>query len=632
MWQRLFDGRPDVAGNVLWIENRPHTVVGVMPRRFWFSEMDAPIWTLLDIRTLAPDTSLEVVVRRPRGMTPETLDARLQSGLVEYASHRPNDRRQLRLKVSGLEGTPIGNQVALVLPYVLGASVLLTLLIACANVAILMIGQWTAREHELAIRSSIGASRGRIVQSLLTESVLLALCGGAFGICVTYVLRGIVVGSGGTASTFFDLSIDMGILAQSATIAFLTGIVAGIAPALYETRRLHINPMRMMTTSDRVRQRWRHALVVLEITVTVALLVEAGAMFDGYRRVRTAQMGFDTRPLLSARIENAGGLPTTRILETFSQLPGVVAAAASTSIPYTVSGPRERVALDGTGTNTVVAERGDITADFFRALGVPMRTGRSFTDHDTPAERRAIVNESLARRLFEGQNAVGNRLWIAQIPYDVIGVVADYSSNPLRQEGSEPRVFLPLPTETRDVTRSTFVVRAQRDPASLVAGIRTQARASASGTIVTSADTFDQITQIMGQEMILGTAPLVPLIAMGMLLTMAGIYGVLAFAIARRSRELAVRVAVGASHREVIRLVTAHTARLVGTGSALGIAATFALARLVRASGGAGSIFDPAIHVFLPPILVVIAIGALATWIPSRRALKINPAILLRSP
>ena len=172
VWQELFDQRTDAIGRVFWIDDEAHTVIGVMPERFWFSDMDSPIWTTLDPRTLAPDARLGVVVRRPAGASHAALEARLQNGLADYAQQMPAGQRQLALRASGLEGTPIGHQMSFVLPYVLGTAVLLTLLIACANVAILMIAQWTAREHEIAIRASIGATRGRIVRLLLTESVL----------------------------------------------------------------------------------------------------------------------------------------------------------------------------------------------------------------------------------------------------------------------------------------------------------------------------------------------------------------------------------------------------------------------------------------------------------------------------
>ncbi len=232
--------------------------------------------------------------------------------------------------------------MSFVLPYVLGTAVLLTLLIACANVAILMIAQWTAREHEIAIRASIGASRGRIVRSLLTESVLVSVCGGILGVCATFALRGWILRNSGNG-TFFDLSIDVRILVQTAVIALATGIAAGVAPALYETRRLHTNPLRTIATSDRIRQRWRHALVVFEIAVTIALLVVTTTMIDGYWRTSHAEVGFATGPLLTAQIENRNGVRSRQIVEALTGIPGVAAASASTLIPFAANGSRQPV-------------------------------------------------------------------------------------------------------------------------------------------------------------------------------------------------------------------------------------------------------------------------------------------------
>ena len=183
-------GAPTRSARPIWIDNQPYTIVGVLPRPFWFSDWGSPVWTLLDPRTLPPDEGLEMIVRRPAQLSPALLDARLQAGLAEYARAPAGGRSGIcGCRCSGIEGTPIARQVAPILPYILGASVLLTLLIACANVAILMIAQWTAREHEIAIRASIGASRGRIVRALLTESVLVASLGGVAGVGATLALR-----------------------------------------------------------------------------------------------------------------------------------------------------------------------------------------------------------------------------------------------------------------------------------------------------------------------------------------------------------------------------------------------------------------------------------------------------------
>jgi putative ABC transport system permease protein len=260
---------------------------------------------------------------------------------------------------------------------------------------------------------------------------------------------------------------------------------------------------------------------------------------------------------------------------------------------------------------------------------VPVRAGRAFSKDDSTSQQAAIVNESLANRLLEGRTAIGARVWIGQTPYDIVGVVGDYSNNLLRPLGSEPRIFMPLPQGSTEARRMNFVIRAHGDPAALVQQIRRDARDAAPGNIA-SAETMDQIVTIVGQEMLVGTAPFLPIIAIGMLLTMAGIYGVLAFSIARRSRELAVRVAVGASRRHLMALVMTHSLRLLAIGITAGIAATFGLSRLVRANGGAGSLYDPPLQAFIVPIVTILAIGLLSTWIPARRAAKIDPVALLR--
>ena len=560
-------------------------------------------------------------------MTAAALEARLQGGLQEFAGQLPSGQRNLRMKISGVGGTPMGHQLSIVLPYLLGMSVLLTLLIAIANVAILMIAQWTAREHEIAIRASIGASRGRIVRALLTESVLIAACGGLLGIAATLALRGVVVSQGGE-SQFLNLSIDPRVFVQTAIVALLTGVLAGVAPALYETRRLHTNPLRAIAGSDRVRQRWRSALVVLEITVTIALLVQTASMVDGYLRTRRAELGYDTRPLLTAQVENPAGVPIADVTDVLKRLPGVASASGATSMPY-AAGPRVRVSGDATGAGALLVGSGSIGADYFTALGVTMRAGRTFTANEVG--QLAIVNESLARGLFGNRDAIGNRVWMGDKPFDVVGVVADYSTNLFRIRDVEPKIFLPLPSRRPDLTRVTFLIRAEGDPAPLTQTVRQEVRDALTGTLVTSSYTLDQIFNVIGQEILVGTAPLFPLIVIGLLLTTAGIYGVLAFAIARRSRELAVRRAIGASSRHLVSLVTKQSLRLVLTGSAAGIAVTFGLARLVRAGGGAGSMYDPPVLAFVWPVLIVLGIGALATLIPALRVLKINPADVLKT-
>jgi predicted permease len=628
VWDQLFDKRADVLGRTFWIDDQPHVVVAVMPERFWFSDMSSPIWVPLDMRGVAGEEPLDVIVRRPAGMSPQGLDARLRPLTETYAAALPSARRRVRQRVAGIEGTPIGDQVALVLPYLLGVCVLLTLLMACANAAILMIAQWTTREHEMAIRASIGAGRGRIIRSLLTESVIIAGCAGVLGAGFTFALRGWILARGIGNAQFFDLSIDATLVAQVAAITLLSGVLTGIMPAVYETGRLQANPLRAMAGADRVRQRWRNALVVLEVAVTVALLVVTSSMIAGYRRALIASTGFAPQPLIAAVVQRRDGVDVTSVLERLSRVPGVASAAAATAVPYGSLGTEETAAANPEGSNSVAARQSAISDTFFETLGVALRAGRSFTARDA---RAVIVNEALERRLFGASSAVGRTVWAGKTRYDIVGVVGNYTTNVGGLERTAPQLFVPLARDAQAPASMSFLIRAEGNPAALVQIIRREFRDIAAGTEVRRLYTLTEMRDIVGQELLVGTAPLVPLVTIGLLLSAGGIYGVLAFAVTRRARELAVRLAIGATDRDVLGLITKHTSRLIGVGVLIGVGITFALSRVVRAGGGAGSLYDPPPLAFLVPVLILAVIATLASWIPSRRALKINPAIVLRT-
>jgi predicted permease len=631
LWQDWFAGRPDAIGTAIWINNQPHTVVGVMPRRFWFSEMNDPVWTPLEPERLDATTRLQVIVRRPAGTSADTFAASLQASLADYSQQLPAGQVPLKMRVSEIKGTPMAGEMSLLLPYVLGTAVLLTLLIACANVAILMIAQWTRREAETAVRAALGASRARLIRAMVAESLLLASCAGLLGIGITYLLRAIMLRNAPLADSFVDLSIHPGVLIKTVLITVFAGILAGIGPALLETRRLQIDPLRGIATSDRVRQRWSHSLVVLEITFTLALLVVTSSMVAGYQRSRSAEFGFTMDRFLAASVQGPNGIPTGRLVETIAQVPGVEAVAPATAIPLAGTDRRVPVGLVATGGTSINAERTSIGADFFATLRVSMRAGRTFTALDTPETRTVVVSESFARQMFGALPPLGREVWMDKAAYEVIGVVADYSTNPIESRGVIPKIYVPFSSDAARTTNVQFLIRAAGDPAPLVEPVRRALRSAVVGINVTNAYTLRQILTVVGQEYLAGTAPLFPLIVIGMMLTASGVYGVLAFAVSRRSREIALRLALGADRGNQILLVTAHSLKLVLLGSTFGIALTFGLSRLVRAAGGAGSLYDPPWPAFLAPVLILIVVAALATWIPTRRALGVNPASLLKA-
>jgi putative ABC transport system permease protein len=635
-WTRLFDAQSSALGTVIWLDRAPHIVVGVMPERFWFSSMNDGMWTPLPRVTPAADardgTTVETfdVVLRDRTGARDALVSSMQRGLAQYVGGLPATQRELRLVLSSVRGTPIAEQVAPYVVWLLAASVFLTLAIACTNVAILVMAQWTAREQEIAIRTALGASRARVVRALLVESTLIAVFGGVLGIGATYALLGILVRGGGVSA--FALSIDPAVLIQSIAITVLAGVLTGVAPALYETRRAHRNPLRATATSDRVRQLWRHGLVVFEIAVTVALLVVTAAIVSAYRRMLSTDVGFDTHALITARVERSGGVSIAPTLELLRAMPGVTHAAAASAVPMVAAAPTRSVGAEAAAAGRIAAGHSLVGIGFFEALGVSVVKGRSFAAPDVAsAARVAIVNENLAARLWPREepraDPLGASIWLDDERYQVIGVVESHRTAPLGPP--QPAIYVPLRQNTT-LERVHFVLRASGDGNALVSPVRTAIRDLDPGHRGVFVIPIEAIMATGAQELLTSAFPMVPLIATGLLLVAAGIYGVLTFAITRRSRELAIRLALGASHADLLRLVMRQSARLVAAGAVIGIALTFVLTRLAQGRGG---IFDsPGASAFLVPLLVIVVVGAAATLGPFRRALRVSPVSLLRAP
>src|SRR5688572_10962394 len=541
-WFFMFNQREDIVGQSILIDGRAHTIIGVMPRRFWFAAMDGPVWTRMDVPSVESDVLLNVVVRRPPSLSPAALAERLRSGADRYAAQLPADERQVRVITSPLRGTPIGNSVGPFVVILLTGAVFLTLLIACTNVAVLMMAQWTSREHEIAIRASLGGARGRIVRSLLTESTLIAIAGGALGIAVTFALRGLAVRNIPTVA-LYDLSIDWTMIALSGLVTVAAGLLTGVAPAFYETRRLHVNPLNAIRGSDRVRQRWRHALVVFEIAATVALLVSTGAMLASYAKSLNENPGFATEPILSARVDHVNGITPQPILERIRSIKGVASAEVALTVPYLAIGPPLRAASDPSTAQPISVRGGAIGPEYFQTLGVRMRAGRSFDARDTVgSEPVAIVNDVLAGQLWPAASnsavasALGRQVFVEGRPRTVVGVVTGYSVTAIQPV--RPMVFTPFAQLQEIPHRAEFVVRAATEAAPLTQTIRREVDALGGGTVVAGVNTIEQIKQIIGQEIIVGTFPLFPLILTGPLTTAAGIYGVLAFAVSRDRKSV----------------------------------------------------------------------------------------------
>ena len=589
------------------------------------------IWVCASPQAIAQAAAVDVVVRRGSGTSEAALAERLQRDAPEYLRRHPGELRDIRVRAMHVGGTGLGDQVAVVIPWLVGMAVLLTLLIACANVAILMFARWTSREREIAIRASLGAGRGRTLALLLTESVVLAMA------WRDTRRLGDAVDAGALPAECsrlldFDLSIDGGILLQSAFITVLAGILSGLMPALYQTRRLQTNPLRLLHQSDRVRQRMRHALVVMEICVTVALMVVTAGQVDASRRMLTGDMGFRTAPLLTVRVENPAGAEISTVLEAVRRVPGVASAAASTDVPMAIDGGLERVAGPQRPRES---GRRPARPRHDRVLCNARCADPGRADVRAGGPESVVAGRDRQRAARAPAMARWERGWRPHLG----------AGHTVRGRGSRRRVLVGSAAATGGPVLFALLERNHRarrgcsswyaplhDPFPLVGAVREELRHLGPGYAVPSAYAFDQVIQAGAGEIMALSVALSPLLGIGLFLTATGIFGVLAFAIARRSKELALRVALGATSHSLRRLVAVPTLQLLVTGATAGVAATFALTRIVRSAGGEGSPFDtPGWQAFALPVLVVFAVGALATWIPARRALRVDPAILLKA-
>lgn len=361
-----------------------------------------------------------------------------------------------------------------------------------------------------------------------------------------------------------------------------------------------------------------------------ALLVVAGSQIDASYRMLHEDMGYSPASLLTARVENANGIDVDETLTLMRGISGVAGAAAGTDIPMGVQWDRRRVAVTAGGSGEVAALRNAITPEFFSVLGVPLRAGRPFEASEVSSTSRVtIINETLAQRLWPEGNPIGAHLWIEGVPHAVVGIVAAFRRFPLSPQYLG--FFVPMTDEDVDPNGLKVLIRAAADPTSLVESVR-QETGRFGGGYSASAAAFSDMIELGSREIMAITYALTSLVGMGLFLTGSGIFGVLAFAVARRSKEFALRVAIGAGRRDLVQLVTAHGVSLTVTGAVIGVGITFALTRLVGAFGGAGSAFDtPGWPAFAVPVAMVAAVVALATWIPTRRALRVDPALLLRS-
>jgi putative ABC transport system permease protein len=643
LWLRRFGGDPNIVGKTLPLASGGSTqVIGVLPEGFRFPTKESQIWVPLAVsdgaRRARGGFWMWVVGRLKPGM--ELVRARAEMDTIgkRLEETYPNSNRGLGVYVVPLKEQLIGPvQTAL---WVLFGAVVLVLLIACANVANLFLARAAAREREMAVRAALGAGQGRIIRQLVTESVLLGLIAGGFGLVLALwgveALRNLAPAD---LPRIDDIGVDWRVLAFALSASLATGVLFGLAPALRAVGAGWASGTRV------TRTRSSQALVVGEVALAVVLLGGAGLLIRSFVRLLAVDPGFRTERLLtfqmsvsSAKYPGQGpqlAAAYDQLLARVRALPGVEGAAAITSIFLSTTPNSGNFTVEGAPVipleQQIEATDDVITPDYFHVMGVPLKEGRWFTPQDGPdSPRVVIINETMARRFWPDGSPIGKRFKFGQpdsrSPWlTVVGVARDMRRQGL-QKAARAETFLPL--GQRPVRGFNLVIRTKGDPLAQAASVR---------ELIRELDPYAPVSNLTTIERLIGESTaqrrfqmllLALFAALALALAAVGVYGVNYYYVTQRTQEIGVRMALGAQRRDLIRLVLMQGLRLVAAGAALGLLASLALARVIESLLFGTPPRD--LGTFAAVVGVIGVFGLLASYVPARRATKVDPMEALR--
>jgi len=652
LWQRRFGGDPGVLGRTLTINGDSYTIIGVLPAEFQFALRTADLWIPYQptenqlTRRFMHGTNLIGRVKPGVGETQAQSDLSMIGARIEREHNQSHAGTSVR--IVPLQEEVVG-KVRPILLVLLGA-VGFVLLIACANVASLLLTRSLARQKEVAIRSALGASRWRVVRQLLTESIVLSLLGGVAGLVIAYwgvpALVSALPQNQLNAMPFLKtLSLDAGILVFSFALSFVTGLVFGLAPAV-QSSRLDLNEVLKeggRNTTAGAGHRLRSAFVVTEIALAVVLLVGAGLMMKSLLRLLQTNVGFNTENLLTMTVV----VPPTKFtdanqLANFNQqlqervraLPGVSSAGTVDILPLT-AGNTTRFYIDGDPVpppgKEIEANTRVVSDTYFQTLGVPLLAGRMFDQRDAVGNPSVIlIGKTIADRLFAGRDPVGKRIRYASIqvdPVEIVGVVGDVKITGL-DEAIRPVLYYPY--RQNPGLAANLVVRGNNDPAALINSVRSEIRNLESDAAMLNVNTMDQmIAQTPASFMRRFPALLISIFAIvALLLASIGIYGVVSYSVSQQTHYIGVRMALGASPADILKMVLKQGLVLAIAGVVIGVLAALGLMRLLSSLLFEVSTTDVATFTLVAGALFVVAL--VACYLPARRATKVDPLVALR--
>ena len=647
LWQRAFGANPAIIGQPVIINSRSFTVVGIMPEGFEFPR-EADLWVPLawddKERQIRSIHDYLVIARLRQNVSLDQAQAEMSTISSRLEQQYPAENKGWGAVVVPFREDLVGDiRLALL---VLFCAVGFVLLIACANVANLMLARGANRQKEIAVRIALGAGRARLVRQLLTESVLLAATGGVLGLLLAVWGSKMLVRLGGLPNSG-DIGVDTWALGFTLLVSFGAGIIIGIVPALQFTRTNISDSLKQgsgRTGGSPMKQHTRKALVISEVALSLVLLIGAGLMIRSFWKLQNIDPGFDTSNALTMSV----ALTPIRYSEPHQQLafldraieqiravPGVVSVGATTTVPLAGGGSTQPFSIESRPTGAVaeqpMAQTRYITPDYFRAIGIPLRRGRLFNEHDRDnSVPVVIISEAMARRFWPGENPIGKRLTpsfhLEQGAREIVGIVGDVKASGLDGDSSA-MMYLPYKQSPRPYM--SFVVRTASNPEGLVQPVSKAIYSIDKEQALTDVQTLEQVLTKSLSGRRFNMTLLLAFAGVALMLAAVGVYGVMNYTVTLRRRELGIRMALGAGKMDVLRLVLGQglTLTLVGVGA--GLISAYALTRLMASLLYGVTATDYLTFVSVSAMLI--AVGVAASYVPARRATKVSPTIALRT-
>ncbi|HKQ76435.1 MAG TPA: ABC transporter permease [Blastocatellia bacterium] len=643
LWTRRFDAKPDVIGRTIALNNRSHTVIGIMPTGFKFpavADLWVPMPPVIGERT---DHGWSAIARLKPGVTIEQAQSEMTAVARHIEELNPDTNEGLGVKLIPLrEGLAGDYRTALL---ILMGVVGLVLLIACVNVANLLLSRASARTKEVAIRTALGAGRWRVFRQLLIESLTLGVMGGALGLMLAFWSLDLLLAATPTDLPFwmkFDL--DGRVLGFTAGVTLLTALIFGAAPAL-QASKIDLNKALKeggRSSSGAGHHRTLRSLVVAEVALSLVLLIGAGLMMRSFMRLQHTNSGFNPENLLTLRLN----LPQVKydslqrraffqqLLERIRATPGVEAAGAAFNLPLRESPSEIGLTVEGYPAlppgQAPMVNNNVITPDYFRTMGIPLLIGRDFNDADTGDSMSVtIIDERLAREYWPNESPIGKRITLGPPEdkepwYTIVGVVGAVKHESLNLTRRKT-VYVPHAQYSTD--DMSLGIRAMY-PENLAPAIQRQVKAIDPNLPIINMRTMTEVVSRSVWRPRIYAILFGVFAAVALALTSVGLYGVMAYSVSERSREIGIRMALGAQQRDVLKLVVAQGMTLTLIGIGIGLAAALALTRLMRSLLFEVSVTDPLTFAGLAALLSVVAL--LSCFLPARRATKVDPMVSLK--